>query len=602
MADPVLTDFQTSYTFDENTINAAAVILDSSVDFTNDADNFDGTNLIVRVDTIFPDQLQGHVFSIVDEGTGEGEIGFDGTTVTFSGTPIGTVTFGAGMVVTFNDAATDTAIGHLIEAITYQYTLDVPPASISFALEVSDEDGDTLQQSFTINYNAENDPPVAKPDQFVVNEDSILAGNVLDDNGAGPDSDPDELPTLSVKPETITTAFGGIVSMTASGAFTYAPPVDFSGTDSFTYTLLDEFDAEAEATVTVDVLPTNDPTYFADALLEIPEGQTRILLPQPFDVDNDAFSFREVGGADSGSIAVTENGELVFKPEPDFEKPKDADGDGVYEVVVEVSDNAGGTAQATIQVKVLDLEEIKVKPGKPTKGTDDDDLLEGSAKDDEIKAQGGNDVVDSGKGNDTVKLGDGDDFADLGGGKDKGKGGKGNDHILGGGGKDQLNGNKGDDTLDGGGGNDTLKGGNGKDKLKGAKKDDMLKGGKGKDKLDGGKGKNTLEGGKDEDTFVLSQTEKAAGKETSKTKIADFETGDQLLFKKSKFDKIDPGKLKEKDFHVGKEAKTADHKVVYDQSTGLLYYDPDGSGKQEAKLVAKLKGNPELGADDIIVA
>jgi Ca2+-binding RTX toxin-like protein len=42
-------------------------------------------------------------------------------------------------------------------------------------------------------------------------------------------------------------------------------------------------------------------------------------------------------------------------------------------------------------------------------------------------------------------------------------------------------------------------------------------------------------------------------------------------------------------------------RVVYDTSTGDLYYDPDGSGPGASLLFATLQGASALGADDIVV-
>jgi Ca2+-binding RTX toxin-like protein len=41
--------------------------------------------------------------------------------------------------------------------------------------------------------------------------------------------------------------------------------------------------------------------------------------------------------------------------------------------------------------------------------------------------------------------------------------------------------------------------------------------------------------------------------------------------------------------------------VVYNSSTGALYYDADGSGAGAAVLVATLQGTPTVSATDITV-
>lgn len=82
-----------------------------------------------------------------------------------------------------------------------------------------------------------NKPPVAAADSFSGWQGQIVTGNVLLNNGGGPDSDPDG-GTLSVTAKLAATS-GGSVDLHADGSFTYTPGSGWSGADSFSYTLLD---------------------------------------------------------------------------------------------------------------------------------------------------------------------------------------------------------------------------------------------------------------------------------------------------------------------------------------------------------------------------
>ena len=85
---------------------------------------------------------------------------------------------------------------------------------------------------------ASNTAPVAADDDFTGSGGQTISGNVLADNGYGADSDGDG-DGLSVVAETLTTPNNGTVILNADGTFTYTPSFGFSGTDSFTYTLID---------------------------------------------------------------------------------------------------------------------------------------------------------------------------------------------------------------------------------------------------------------------------------------------------------------------------------------------------------------------------
>ena len=52
-------------------------------------------------------------------------------------------------------------------------------------------------------------------------------------------------------------------------------------------------------------------------------------------------------------------------------------------------------------------------------------------------------------------------------------------------------------------------------------------------------------------------------------------------------------------FH--RTATDTNDRVVYNTSTGSLYYDADGSGAGAAQLIATFSGNPAVAATDIVV-
>lgn len=92
-----------------------------------------------------------------------------------------------------------------------------------------------------------NGPPVAQDDVFSGNYNTAISGNVLAN-----DSDPDGN-AFSAWAQAFTTANNAAVSIEADGSFTYAPPADFVGADSFEYSISDGNGGTDTATVTLNV-------------------------------------------------------------------------------------------------------------------------------------------------------------------------------------------------------------------------------------------------------------------------------------------------------------------------------------------------------------
>jgi Ca2+-binding RTX toxin-like protein len=66
-------------------------------------------------------------------------------------------------------------------------------------------------------------------------------------------------------------------------------------------------------------------------------------------------------------------------------------------------------------------------------------------------------------------------------------------------------------------------------------------------------------------------------------------------------DARDSGPLAASNFCIGKSAKDADDRRVYDKATGALYNDADGNGAGEAIQFAQLKAGAALSADCFII-
>jgi Ca2+-binding RTX toxin-like protein len=149
----------------------------------------------------------------------------------------------------------------------------------------------------------------------------------------------------------------------------------------------------------------------------------------------------------------------------------------------------------------------------------------------------------------------------------------GNDTFNGSAGKDAFKGFAGDDTMTGGKGNDILRGGVGKD---------VLNGGDGNDRLVGEAGQDILTGGGGNDIFELNSkkgfdiiTDFTNSRTTDPTT-----TNDDIIRIDGAVFTLTTAKgsvLSASEFAIG-QATTTDQHIIYNETSGKLFYDADGSG------------------------
>ncbi|GEO14642.1 CHRD domain-containing protein [Microvirga aerophila] len=240
-------------------------------------------------------------------------------------------------------------------------------------------------------------------------------------------------------------------------------------------------------------------------------------------------------------------------------------------------------------------------------GTADNDFLPGLGGNDQLFGDAGDDRLDGDAGNDRLNGNTGDDELNGGAGNDRLSGGPGNDRLNGGSGNDTSNGGAGDDLLRGGSGDDGLGGntgndrllaGSGNDRLNGGAGDDHLSGERGNDHLNGGLGADMLSGGFGFDTFIFSTALDAGNFDTVRFQVL-FDT---IQLDNGVFTGLSAGALTDSAFRIGAAAVDNDDRIIYNDTTGALYFDPDGAGGTGQIQFATLLGSPDnVGALDFFV-
>jgi Ca2+-binding RTX toxin-like protein len=172
------------------------------------------------------------------------------------------------------------------------------------------------------------------------------------------------------------------------------------------------------------------------------------------------------------------------------------------------------------------------------------------------------------------------------------RGGFGNDTLSGGDGNDMLAGHT-DDEIDSLVNrsarltdNDSLDGGAGNDRLRGDFGNDTLAGGSGNDTLAGGNGNDRSAGGPGRDGFLFDVRPNAT---TNRDRITDFVPADDTIqLENAIFTAFTAtGTLAAGRLRAGAGIRTAADSndfLIYDSTSGALYYDADGSGAAHAPV------------------
>ncbi|HVE64914.1 MAG TPA: Ig-like domain-containing protein [Mycobacteriales bacterium] len=211
-----------------------------------------------------------------------------------------------------------------------------------FTYTASDGKGGSSVASVTIRVTAAppppNSPPVARDDVASVAEDSVADITVTANDS---DSDPDQ--ALAVIGAT--RPLHGSVEC-AGTTCRYVPDPDFSGTDSFRYTVSDGAGGSATATVRITVTPVEDPPLAAadEAITAANSPITINVLAN--DRDPDGQPLRVVGATDGGQgTVVCTATTCTYSPAADIT--------GSDTFSYRVSDPTGRTASATVRVTIL---------------------------------------------------------------------------------------------------------------------------------------------------------------------------------------------------------------------------------------------------------
>ena len=148
-------------------------------------------------------------------------------------------------------------------------------------------------------------------------------------------------------------------------------------------------------------------------------------------------------------------------------------------------------------------------------------------------------------------------------------------------------------------GNDRVTGGSDNDFLVGGAGNDVLSGRGGNDKFIAGGGNDLLSGGAGDDAFIFNAPLNTS---TNVDRISDFRSSDDTVqLDDAVFAGLVAGALGAGAFALSTSAAEADDRIIYDKSTGNLFFDGDGGTRDDLTLFARLTNKASISASDFMI-
>ncbi len=175
-----------------------------------------------------------------------------------------------------------------------------------FTFRVSDGKADSEPAKVIIEVAPVNEPPTAKDQLIITNEDTPVNINLL-----GNDPDGDEL-TFNI----IEQPRNGILSGTAPNLI-YTPKADYNGSDGFIYEVSDGLAKSSPSNVKITINPINDRPIAISQSISVDEDNSIKITLSGIDVDDDILSYTIITKPSNGELSGKAP-EIVYKSKLNF--------------------------------------------------------------------------------------------------------------------------------------------------------------------------------------------------------------------------------------------------------------------------------------------
>ncbi|MEN6369155.1 MAG: Ig-like domain-containing protein [Thermotogota bacterium] len=185
----------------------------------------------------------------------------------------------------------------------------------SFTFTICDPSGSCDEGTVTLTVRPVNDAPVAFDETEVLSQNQLLSIQL-----SAADSEGDTLTYAILAGPTNGTLVGFDPT---TGAVTYVPDQDYSGPDSFTFTVCDPSRACDTATVALTVVYFDDMVTAVDQSAELDEDTSVVVQLVGTDVDGDMLPATVLAGPQHGTLVGYDptTGSVTYVPDPDYAGP-----------------------------------------------------------------------------------------------------------------------------------------------------------------------------------------------------------------------------------------------------------------------------------------
>jgi gliding motility-associated-like protein len=221
----------------------------------------------------------------------------------------------------------------------------------SVIIEARSTDGSKISGYFMIGVTDENEYIQAIDDSAMANEDVVLSGENLLNNDIKVRGR-----SLIINTTPVNNVKNGELVIHADGTYIYTPNLNYSGVDSFVYSVRDDCagDQSDQATVTITINSVNDQPFAMNDDAEVYEDEIlngSSVLDNDSDVDSDEISINTspIVDVEYGSLDLNSDGTYTYIPDADFY--------GEDRFIYEVCDNEASfiCEQATVTITVLSV-------------------------------------------------------------------------------------------------------------------------------------------------------------------------------------------------------------------------------------------------------